>query len=185
MKPWQLILFGIFLGVAAGAVILIIAASPRGTPIMLAELPTSSPLQVHISGGVTNPGVYSLPPDSRVSDAVSAAGGLLDTANQNEINLAARLQDGQKLTIPQYSTENNIPDKSGSISIPGNGKININTATLEMLDDLPGIGEGKAQEIITYREKNGWFSTIEDIQNVPGIGPGIFENIKDQISVSP
>lgn len=185
MKPWQNILLGVFFGLISSAVILLIAGAPRGTPVLLAELPTQSPLTVHVSGAVVNPGVYQFSPGSRVGDAVNAAGGLLETASQNEINLAARLQDGQKINIPETRTVNLPPQRSGSISTSAPNLININTATLDMLDNLPGIGAAKAQEIIAYRDQHGWFSTIEEIQNVPGIGPGIFDSIKDLISVAP
>lgn len=185
MKPWQLVLLGVFFGLISGAVVLIISSAPRGTPVLLAELPTPAPLTVDVSGAVANPGVYRLVPGSRVEDAVTAAGGFHENADRESVNLAARLQDGQKLHIPEIIVTGSLPERSVSISDSANGIININTATLDMLDGLPGIGETKAREIIDYREKNGWFKVIEEIQNVPGIGPGIFENIKELISIAP
>lgn len=190
MKPWQVLLSGVFFGLLAGAFVLLINLRPRGQAIELPPLPTPAPLVVHITGAVSREGIYPLPAASRLDDAIQAAGGLLSSADASQINLAARLSDGQKIAIPEIRPTviaSSLPlEQRGGPPIetaPGSSLININTATLEELDRLPGIGESKAAEIINHREKNGPFNTIEDIQNVPGIGPKIFETIQELITV--
>lgn len=189
MKLWQGILLGVFFGLLSGALILLINGRPRGQAIELPALPTSAPIVVHISGAVKTTGLYTLPDGSRLDDAVQAAGGLIAEADTRQINLAARLEDGQKIVIPSLvATEQPgtpaAENRSQVIELSGNPNlININTATLEELDSLPGIGATKAAEIIAYREQNGPFAAIEDIQNVPGIGPKIFETIQDRITI--
>ena len=165
-----------------------------------ADQDTSSVIFVYVCGEVESPGVYELSEGSRVIDAVSAAGGVLETADDSYINLAAPLEDGIKLRIPSKEdtcsdkSEINISsntsiisrglDESSSTSDNGNnGLVNINTASLEQLKTLPGIGEGIAGKIIKYREENGRFSAIEDIMKVSGIKDKLFQKIKDQITV--
>jgi competence protein ComEA len=193
MKPWQNILLGVFFGLLAGALVLLISSRPRGAAITLPPLPTPAPLVVHISGAVAREGMYALPSNSRLDDVIQAAGGLLPSADVERVNLAARLSDGQKIIIPVAgaTAETGEPAATGPergnavIEVAGQSSlININTATLEELDRLPGIGESKAADIIAYREKNGLFTAIEEIQNVPGIGPKIFETIQTLITIS-
>ena len=147
-------------------------------------------ITIHIAGEINNPGVFYLSPNSRIIDAINAAGGSTDIANLDKINLAYKLQDGQKIYIPSiydeeisnYITNNsgdNVLDSSSNI----NTTININTATQSELETLPGIGEATAQKIIDYRNRNGKFHKVEDIMNVSGIGESKFNNIKDKISV--
>lgn len=177
--------YGLVLGLLAVAGILLAAGKPRSNPVMLLPTPAPANLTIDITGEVANPGVYQLPPNSHVQDAIQAAGGLLDDADINTLNMAARLSDGQKIIV---QTEGQLPaategiDRSIPIEVPG--LIDINTATAEQLDTLPGIGPTKASDIITYRQKNGAFDRIEDIQNVSGIGPATFEAIRNLISVS-
>jgi competence protein ComEA len=124
---------------------------------------------------VATPGVYSLPEGSRVEAAVQAAGGFLPGAEQNNINLAMLLTDGQQINVP------GIVDTS-HVNV---GRVNINSATVSELDTLPGIGPTTAQSIVDYRTQHGLFQVIQDIQNVPGVGPATFELIKDYITVGP
>lgn len=142
-------------------------------------------------GAVVQPGVYSLPPGSRVKDAVQSAGGLLDDADHEAINLAALLVDGDRVRVPTQKvptvTRATLP---GAIGLPPTlavtaEPININTASLEELDSLSGIGPAIAARIIAYRQLYGGFKTIQDIMKVEGIGPTIFSNIKDLITVGP
>lgn len=144
-------------------------------------------IMVHISGQVYNPGLVELEDGSRVIDAVNKVGGLKKDADLNEINLAKKLEDEEKIYIPKIGEYDLMVDEttssnSSSNSTTGNDKININTATKEELITLPGIGEVTANKIIEYRENNR-FETTEDIQNVSGIGPKKFEDIKDLITV--
>jgi competence protein ComEA len=193
MKKLWWVALGLAMGLLATGLILLVSGSPRGEPIKLLPPPTPAPVMVHVVGAVAQPGVYSLPPGSHVQDGVEAAGGLLPEANPQSVNLAALAQDGQRIFIPTQAPLPPTP-RPGSVPtmisanppspVPG-GLININTATLEELDSLPGIGPVTAQKIIDYRQANGLFNRIEDIMNVPGIGEGTFAKIKDLITVGP
>ena len=135
---------------------------------------------------VPRPGLYEFPEGARVQDAIDAAGGLLAEANVDALNLAALLEDGQQLNIPYQSgapTNGTPPPEIPATEAPTLvDLVNINTATLEELNALPGIGPTTAQKIIDYRDENGAFSTIEDIMNVSGIGPATFEEIRNLIT---
>lgn len=154
---------------------------------------------VHITGAVKKEGVIYLKKGARIVDAIKEAGGETKEADLSQVNLAYELQDGQKIYIPnknekvsQYiiSTNGETIDSNGantgneSTSTSKEGaKVNINTATQNELDGLPGIGPALAQRIIDFREENGNFKSIEDIQNVKGIGNSKFDEIKDKIVV--
>ncbi len=133
--------------------------------ILVPVEPTSAPdITVDIKGNVVNPGVYTLPADSRVQDAVAIAGGFLSEQDRERTNLAYPLKDGEMITIGQI-------------------KININTADQAELETLPEIGETLAERIILYREQHSGFSNIEEIMYVQGIGAGKFEAIKEYITI--
>ena len=134
---------------------------------------------VHITGEIKYPGVLVLKQGDRVVDAIEAAGGETDDADLDRLNLAQMLNDGDKIYIPNKNEENDIDN----ITSEESGPININTATLEELIKLPGIGEATANKIIEYRKQNGKFKTIEELKNVPGIGNSKFESIKNEIRV--
>lgn len=139
---------------------------------------------VHVAGEVINPGVYELNEGSRVIDALQLAGGATSEADLNIINLAAFISDGQQIYVPSIEeSSTKTINYSSYIMDSGNssGKVNINTAGLTELQSLSGIGPGKAQSIIEYRNKNGSFNTIEELLNVSGIGEKTFEKIKDKI----
>ena len=145
-------------------------------------------IKVHIAGSVVTEGIIELEEGARVADAIKEAGGTTADANTKKINLAQKLQDGQKIYIPnQNETEEDIMENLGEIieenSINSSSKININTATQTELELLTGIGPSIASKIISYRKENGKFKTIEDIKNVPGIGEAKFNSIQDQITV--
>ena len=131
---------------------------------------------VHVAGAVHQPGVYTLKEGARVINAIEAAGGVLDEADEHAINLAEPLYDGRRITVP-YRGDGTV---SGSES---NGKININTANAAELDHLPGIGPTKAAAIVAYREQNGPFKAIEDLANVSGIGPNTVETLREHITL--
>lgn len=154
---------------------------------------------VHITGEVKKEGVIYLKKGARTVDAIKQAGGETKEADLSQVNLAYELQDGQKIYIPnknekisQYiigingETMNDSSASTGSESTSYNKegtKVNINTANQSELDSLPGIGPALAQRIIDFREENGNFNSIEDIQNVKGIGDSKYEDIKDKIVV--
>lgn len=152
---------------------------------------------VHITGAVKKSGIVKLNEGARIYDAIEMAEGSLENADLSKINLAYALEDGQKIYIPfigeaiedseeqEYITSNS--GNNSSIIQDNNkgeiGKVNINTANQTELETLPGIGTATAEKIIDYRNKNGKFSTIEDIKNVKGIGQAKYENIKENICV--
>jgi competence protein ComEA len=189
MKTWQTIVLGVLIGCGLMAIIFLVVRQPQGAPLTLKPAPTPSPLLVHITGCVTAPGVYELPPKSHIRDAVTMAGGLTDCANQDSINLAATLSDGQKIVISPYTTPMSTNDgfdkatSSEQAITSGSSPININTASLQELQTLPGIGEVKALSIITYRDQYGSFFRIEDLLKVSGIGEKTLEQIKDLITL--
>ena len=199
MKNALYVLLGVMAGFVLAGVLIFVSRAPAGQPILLQPAPTKVPVAVHVIGAVPRPGLYEFAEGARVQDAIDAAGGLLTSANIDAINLAALLVDGEQLTIPYKageepvagadttSTGPDLPnsntggsDSSGSDNVD---LININTATLEELDTLPGIGPTTAQHIIDYRNTNGPFTTIDEIMDVSGIGPSTFDEIKDLITV--
>ena len=150
---------------------------------------------VHISGAVAKEGIIEVEEDSRISDIIDKAGGLLENSNLDEINLAYKVEDGMKIHIPtneEISKKKEVEvttnqyvysEKKESKEEIINKKININTATEQELDQLQGIGQSTANKIIKYREENGKFKNIEDIKNVSGIGDAKFDGIRDEITV--
>ena len=158
--------------------------------IVVENSPSSVPngeVAVHVAGEVHLPGLYKLPAGSRVADALRVAGGTTSAADVDALNLAALLADGQKITVPAKKSGSESASGSTPLSSipssPEGGKININTASKEILETLPGIGEILAQRIIDLREKRGGFKRVEEIQDVSGIGQKKFEAIKDLITV--
>ncbi len=168
----------------------------------------NSMIRVYICGAVKHAGVYELSADSRICDAVEAAGGMKKSASLTYVNQAQFLKDGQQVTIPtrkqaamlrkraakKKHKKEKDKNNTNTVSVSGSKNekdtvyhekgdcININTATKEELMTLSGIGESKASSILEYRESNR-FQCIEDIKNVPGIKDGVFQNIKDKITV--
>ena len=143
-------------------------------------LPTT--IYVQVAGAVKKPDVYELPEGSRVYAAIEAAGGLLESADDNDINQAALLEDGQKLYIFTTDEIKELEAKEEAKEAD-DGLININKATATELMSLPGIGQSKANQIVAYREANGSFSSIDDIKKVSGIGDGIFNQINSLIKI--
>lgn len=140
-------------------------------------------IQVHVAGEVNKPGVYKLDAGSRIMDAVNAAGGFTSKADQNSLNLAKVLEDGEQILINSTEPASNPSTSDSNSSSSNNGKVNINTADLATLQTLSGVGPSTAQKIIDYRNANGKFKTIEDLKKVSGIGEKTFEKFKDKICV--
>ena len=153
---------------------------------------------VHVSGAVRNEGIVELKEKSRIADAIEMVGGVTEDAYMKDVNLATILEDGMKIYIPtkeevekQGENINDSVSKDTNLDIYNNGsntrkknnKVNINTATKEELDTLPGIGESTANKIISYREEKGNFKSIEEIKEVSGIGDSKYEQIKNLIEI--
>lgn len=169
--------FGVLFGLLASGVILLVARQPQGQPFVLHAAPPPAPLRVHVGGEVIHPGVYSLEEGSRVEDAVLAAGGFSELAAQEAINLAAPVKDGSQIIVPAQG------GGSKKFMPVERTRLDINAADQADLEGLPGIGPVIAENILKYREENGYFTSVEAIQEVPGIGPAIYEQIKDLITV--
>lgn len=142
----------------------------------VSEVSTTVPfIAVHVAGNVLRPGVYDLPSDSRVVDAVRLAGGATGIADLNAINLANRLNDGQQVYVPAVGEKAPVISQGGSGTgdaiAPVEYPININSADIALLDELPGVGPATAQAIVTYRDQHGPFATVKGLEDVPGIGP--------------
>ncbi len=184
------ILFFALVVIILVAVLLFQALKPPSQPIILSTAtpdalpeatPTPRPLRVYVSGAVQQPDVYVLPPDSILKDAVMAAGGPASDADLDRINLASPVTDGQHVYVPRLGEENLPVEPPSSLPVSP-GKVNINTADAASLESLPGIGPTLAQRILDYRQASGPFERIEDVMEVSGIGPGIFEQIRDLIA---
>lgn len=145
---------------------------------------------VYVCGSVVNPGVYEASPDARVYELIDMAGGALVTGCLEALNLADHIYDGQKIYVPDYDEyasgtgclQDNV-DCSESGGKGDTGLVNINTADLQQLMTLPGVGQTRAQAIVDYRNEHGSFECIEDIMNVTGIKEGAFSKLKDYICV--
>ncbi|NMC53271.1 MAG: ComEA family DNA-binding protein [Chloroflexi bacterium] len=177
-KPWALIAIGVLIGLLSAGLILFVSSPPNSDPVMVLPTYTAEPVWVHISGAVTNPGVYALSSPSRLQDAIQAAGGLSQQADETKINLASFISDGQKIVIPrQGETIETRTEESGS------AQININTASFEEIEALPGIGPQKASDILKYRETHGPFQSIDDLLKVNGIGEKTLQQIRPYITL--
>ncbi|CUB17462.1 helix-hairpin-helix domain-containing protein [Bacillus spizizenii] len=141
---------------------------------------------IDIKGAVKHPGVYEMRTGDRLSQAIEKAGGTSEQADEMQVNLAELLQDGTVVYIPKRGEETAVQQGVGGAIQSDGGKgalVNINTATLEELQGISGVGPSKAEAIIAYREENGRYQTIEDITKVSGIGEKSFEKIKSSITV--
>ena len=139
-------------------------------------------VMVHVCGAVRSPGVVRLPAGARVTDALQVAGGPTAKAELAAVNLAAPVTDGQQIVVPERGAAPVAVAPSSGDSASG-ALVNINTASLEELDALDGVGPSTAQKIIDYRTVNGGFKTIDEIKEVPGIGDAKFAAMQDSITV--
>jgi competence protein ComEA len=149
--------------------------------------PTPGPLRVDVAGAVASPGIYTLPRSSLVADAVAAAGGAAPDADLDRINKAMPLQDGAQVFVPRVAQPiptvinppaSPAPVRSGQTAVPGK-PVNLNTATLDELDTLPGVGPATAQRIVEGRP----YGAVEDLMRVKGIGQATFDKLKDHVTV--
>ena len=142
-------------------------------------------LYVHVAGAVGSPGLYVLAAGARVVDAVAAAGGLADDADGTAINLARPIADGEQLHVPRIGETATAQAGTGGSdgAVPGDGRVNLNTAEAAQLETLPRIGPAMAERIIAWRDENGRFTSVEDLLAVPGIGDKMLESMRDLVTV--
>ena len=204
MRAWdsaRITIGAAFVGAVVIGLVVLLVATNRPTPPPLEvrtrePMPTpTSTIYVHVDGAVNEAGIYLLPLGSRVFEAIDAAGGARESAELRELNLAARVTDGQKLVIPERPPPREPADESIAIAVApmptrpvsttGNSPalININTATQRILESLPGIGPVTATRIITYRESNGPFTRIEQVRDARLVNAPTYERIRTLISV--
>ena len=194
MKNALYVLLGVMAGFVLAGVLVFVSRAPAGNSIILAPAPTEAPIAVHVIGAVARPGLYEFPTGVRVQDAIDAAGGMLTEADSTLLNLAELLEDGQQLDIP-YKAGSQPVATTTTLQLPSSVTptptadpnvelVNINTASLEELESLDGIGSATAQKIIDYRTENGPFVSIEDLINVSGIGPAVMDQIRPFITVN-
>ncbi|MEJ2861512.1 helix-hairpin-helix domain-containing protein [Actinomycetospora flava] len=178
----------------------VVAGAPvAGSPVA-APPPDAGPIVVSVSGKVARPGLVRLPPGSRVGEAIDAAGGASPEADLTGLNLAARLTDGEQVVVGVPAA---VTPPAGSAGAAGaapagggggggggagggpapGGPVNLNTATLEQLDQLPGVGPVTAQRILEWRTQNGRFGAVEQLQEVNGIGDARFATLRDLVTV--
>lgn len=174
-----------FAGGAVIALIFVLAIviwADRSTPVqvVVSAIPAAQ-IRVQVDGAVATPGIVVLPGDARLIDVVNAAGGFTDEADVTVLNLAGRVGDGERVLIPMLGAAPTVPSMSpsGEPVAP----VNINTATLAELDDLPGIGEVLAGRIVDYREEHGPFTSIDELSDVKGISPRLVEDLRPLVTV--
>ena len=156
------------------------AAGPPATPSVGETATTAPTVVVSVVGLVARPGLVTLPQGARVADAVEAAGGLLPEADPASVNLAAVVTDGQQVAV---GVPGGVPAAAGTADGGAAGPVDLNTATAADLDELPGIGPVLAQRIVDFRDQQGRFSTVDQLQDVPGIGPSIYGELKPLVTV--
>jgi competence protein ComEA len=146
-------------------------------PLEAVEAAAPAALVVHVVGAVRRPGLYRLKEGSRIADAVARAGGATRRADVSLVNLAAPVVDGAQVVVPRRTPAGAAG--SGSTATAPAGPLHLNTATLEQLDELPGIGPSTAQKILDFRDEHGAFTSIDELDAVPGIGPARLEQLRE------
>lgn len=168
------------------------AAYSRSKPTEISVVESSGPIKggrspgmltVHVAGAVNRPGLYRLAEGSRIDDALGKAAGPAGDAVLDNLNLAARLKDGEKVMVPRRVDAAEASAATGTGGEGAPAPININTAGLDELEKLPGVGPSLADRIIRYREKEGQFATVDELDNVEGIGPRRMESLKDLVTI--
>ncbi len=170
------------------AAVVLLARQDDNAPIRIivpeSQQAASTQIRVFVNGAVVSPGVYTLAPDSRITDALAAAGGVTGEANLEGVNLALRVQDQAEYYVPRQGESRPTASTLPMGQTQPGGLIDLNLASMELLDTLPGIGPALAEAIISYRENVRPFQSIEEVQEVPKIGPVTYRNIRDLVTVT-
>lgn len=149
------------------------------------EMEEAGVCYVYVCGAVYHPGVYELPGDGRIYEAVEAAGGMTEEAYAESVNLAEHVTDGQMIRIlTKEEVASGNPLSEETMKAAGDGRLDINRASVQDFMSLPGIGQSKAEAMVSYRDTHGAFASVEEIMNVDGIKEGVFNKIKDRIKVN-
>jgi competence protein ComEA len=173
-------LFGLLTGLFASGILYLLLAEPRGAPIALLPPPTPAPLRIHVAGAVRQPGIVEVASEAIVADAIDAAGGALPGADLDALNLAAPLQSGQRIVVNLPGTASPTESSLSSSSAAG---LNLNLASAADFESLPGIGPSLAAAIVAYRDRNGPFLSVDELLNVPGIGPTRMTQLRPLVRV--
>lgn len=161
------------------------AALPMIEPEQFAPTPAPVRILVHVAGAVEVPGVYAFDTAVRAVDAIEAAGGPSVGADLDRLNLAAALGDGDRLFVPLEGEDDPAPGPGAAGSgNGGTGLVDVNKASADELDVLPGVGPATALSIVRHREEHGPFATVDDLLDVPGIGPAKLAQLRDLVSTS-
>ena len=161
-------------------------AAPSTGPALQVEEEPAREVVVHVAGAVARPGLYRLPDGSRVDDAIGLAGGPRPKAALDLVNLAAPVVDGQQVIVPLKGAAGAAASTgagTGAESGAAGTKVSLNSATIEQLDELPGVGPVTAQQILDYREANGAFRSVDELDAVPGIGPARLEQLRPLVDL--
>jgi competence protein ComEA len=176
-RPQESVILAAAMLILAAAGVLLVARRPA-PPIRIIEAPTTSEVAVQVDGAVVRPGIYRLTPGARLADALAAAGGVGTDADLGGMNLARRLRDGERITVPRAAAPGPIttPESPGAV-------LDLNSATVEALESLPGVGPVLAGRIVEYRTSHGGFRRLDDLLQVKGVGPKLLEGLRARLVI--
>ena len=185
-RPQLAVITILILALCAGSLLAYKRSRPRTVAVSGSGASTAPSrareITVHVAGAVMSPGLYRLKEGSRVADALSKAGGASPDALLDDLNLAGKLADGQKVMVPRAVAQVS-PGAGQAGTAPSGQLVNLNTATPEQLDTLPGVGPAMATKIVEYRQKNGPFSAVDQLDDVSGIGPAKLDALRDLVTI--
>lgn len=179
----------VVLVIAAAAITVAVGIVRTGTTADVEAVPEAVPpvetatVYVHVSGEVRAPGLYRLSDGARVVDAVAAAGGFTKKAAPAGVNLARPVSDGEQLVVPAVGADPPAVPGGTVEAVPGDGRVNLNTADIAALDTLPRVGPAIAQRILDWRDEHGRFTSVDDLMAVPGIGEKMLAALRDLVTV--